>query len=114
MRHNFLWPAARAASSGSKTAKESGGLEIADKMVDAVTDRFWLLSCYPYLRRSRDEDLPRIVVSYIGDWLLLSSRFGLSGRRLLLSLRWQLVRHGRLRRGGAAGLQDSVVDHRLA
>lgn len=38
-------------------AKESGSLDIADKLIDSLTARFWLLSRYPYIGRRRDEDL---------------------------------------------------------
>jgi toxin ParE1/3/4 len=38
-------------------AKDSGSLEIADRLVDSLTDRFWLLGRYPYMGRKRDEDL---------------------------------------------------------
>lgn len=29
-------------------ANESGSFEIADKIVDAITERFWLISCHPH------------------------------------------------------------------
>ena len=38
-------------------AKESGSLDIADKLIDSLTARFWLLSRYPYIGRRRDGDL---------------------------------------------------------
>lgn len=38
-------------------AKESGSFEIADKIVDAITERFWLISSHPHIGRGRDEDL---------------------------------------------------------
>jgi toxin ParE1/3/4 len=38
-------------------ARESGSVEIADRLIDSITDRFFLLASYPYLGRSRDEDL---------------------------------------------------------
>jgi len=37
-------------------AKESGSIEIANRLVDSITDRFFLLATFPQLGRSRDED----------------------------------------------------------
>jgi toxin ParE1/3/4 len=37
-------------------AKESGSLDIANRLIDTITDRFFLLSGFPYLGRSREED----------------------------------------------------------
>ena len=38
-------------------AKESQSIEIADRVVDSITDRFFLLAAYPHVGRRRDEDL---------------------------------------------------------
>jgi toxin ParE1/3/4 len=38
-------------------ARESGSTEIADRLVDAITDRFFLLAKHPNMGRARDEDL---------------------------------------------------------
>jgi toxin ParE1/3/4 len=38
-------------------ANESGSIEIADRLIDALTERFYLLSRYPHLGRKRDADL---------------------------------------------------------
>lgn len=37
-------------------AKESGSAEIADRLIDSITNRFLLLARHPYLGRSRDDD----------------------------------------------------------
>jgi plasmid stabilization system protein ParE len=37
-------------------AKESGSLEIANRLIDTITDRFFVLASFPYIGRSRDED----------------------------------------------------------
>jgi toxin ParE1/3/4 len=37
--------------------KESGSVEIADRLVDSITDRFNLLAQYPHIGRERDADL---------------------------------------------------------
>ena len=38
-------------------AKESGSVEIADRLIDSITERFYLLACHPHIGRHRDEDL---------------------------------------------------------
>jgi toxin ParE1/3/4 len=38
------------------TAKESGSIEIANRFIDTITDRFLLLAGFLYIGRSRDED----------------------------------------------------------
>jgi len=39
------------------TARESGSVAIADRLIDAIVERFLLLARYPYAGRSRDHDL---------------------------------------------------------
>lgn len=36
-------------------AKESGGMDIADRLIESITRRFLLLSLYPHLGRRRDD-----------------------------------------------------------
>jgi toxin ParE1/3/4 len=36
-------------------AKESGSIEIANRLIDSIADRFFLLAGFPYMGRSRDE-----------------------------------------------------------
>ena len=38
-------------------AKESGSIEVANRLVDSITDRFLTLSHFPYIGRSREKDL---------------------------------------------------------
>jgi len=38
-------------------AKESASLDIANRLVDEITDRFFLLAGFPYLGRPREPDL---------------------------------------------------------
>ncbi len=38
-------------------AKASGSIEIADRVIDSLTDRFFLLARYPHIGRRRNEDL---------------------------------------------------------
>lgn len=37
--------------------KESGSVEIADRLIDSITERFYLLALHPHIGRRRDEDL---------------------------------------------------------
>jgi toxin ParE1/3/4 len=37
-------------------AKESGSVEIANRLIDSFTKRFLLLARHPYLGRARDDD----------------------------------------------------------
>ena len=53
-------------------AKESGNLEVADKIIDAITERFWLISRHPHIGRGRDEDLRSGLRSFpVGKHLIL-------------------------------------------
>jgi plasmid stabilization system protein ParE len=38
-------------------AKASGSIEVADRVIDTITERFYLLACYPHIGRHREEDL---------------------------------------------------------
>ena len=38
-------------------AQESGSVQIADRLIDSIVERFLLLTHHPYLGRPRDEDL---------------------------------------------------------
>ncbi len=38
-------------------ATRSGSIEIADRLIDSITDRFFLLATHPNIGRARDEDL---------------------------------------------------------
>lgn len=37
-------------------ARESGSIEIANRLIDNITGRFFLLASFPYMGRSRNED----------------------------------------------------------
>ena len=39
------------------TAKESGSVEIADRLIDSLTERFFMLGRHPHVGRPRDDDL---------------------------------------------------------
>ena len=53
-------------------AKESGSFEIADRLIDSLTDRFFLLASHPYLGRRRDEDLRPGLRSFpVGEYVII-------------------------------------------
>ena len=53
-------------------ARESGSIDVASRVVDAITDRFWVLAQNPYLGRRRDEDLrPGLRTFVAGDYVIV-------------------------------------------
>jgi toxin ParE1/3/4 len=53
-------------------AKESGSIEIADHLIDSITDRFFLLASRPYLGRTRDDDLGMASRSFaVGEYVIV-------------------------------------------
>ena len=52
-------------------AKESGSFQIADRLIDTITERFYLLACHPRIGRRRDEDLRPSRVVF--PWVSMSS-----------------------------------------
>jgi toxin ParE1/3/4 len=53
-------------------ARESGSFEIADRLVDSLTERFYLLSRYPHLGRRRDHDLRAGLRSFpVGEYVII-------------------------------------------
>jgi len=53
-------------------AKESHSIEIADRVVNSITDRFFLLATYPHLGRRRDEDLrPGLRSLPVGEYVII-------------------------------------------
>jgi toxin ParE1/3/4 len=53
-------------------AKESGSIEIADRVIDSVTDRFFLLARFPHMGRRRDEDLrPGLRSFVVGEYVII-------------------------------------------
>jgi plasmid stabilization system protein ParE len=39
-----------------RIAQESGSVDIANRVIDNITERFWLLAQHPFIGRRRDED----------------------------------------------------------
>jgi len=53
-------------------ATRSGSVEVADRLVDSITDRFLLLARHPNIGRSRDEDLrPGLRSLPVGDYVII-------------------------------------------
>ena len=53
-------------------AKESGSLEFADGLIDATTDRFFLLASHPYIGRVCHEDLGTGSRSFpVGEYVIV-------------------------------------------
>ena len=53
-------------------ASESRSVEVADRLIDSLTERFLLLSRYPNLGRPRDEDLRPGLRSFpVGEYLIV-------------------------------------------
>jgi len=53
-------------------ARESGSIDIATRVVEKITEHFWLLARYPYLGRARDEDLrPGLRTFPVDDYLII-------------------------------------------
>jgi toxin ParE1/3/4 len=53
-------------------ATKSGSLDVADRLIDSITDRFSLLARYPNLGRARDEDLREGLRSFpAGEYIII-------------------------------------------
>ena len=53
-------------------AKESGSIGIADRLIESITERFYLLSRYPHIGRRRDHDLRPGLRSFpVGEYLII-------------------------------------------
>jgi toxin ParE1/3/4 len=53
-------------------AKASGSIEVADRVIDTITERFYLLACYPHIGRHREEDLRPGLRSFpVGEYVIV-------------------------------------------
>jgi toxin ParE1/3/4 len=53
-------------------AKESGSTEIADRLIESIAERFYLLSRFPHIGRRRDHDLRVGLRSFpVGEYLII-------------------------------------------
>ncbi len=55
-------------------ARRSGSIEIANRLIDAMVDRCWLLGQHPQLGRRRDHDLRLGLRSFaVGEYVIIYS-----------------------------------------
>jgi toxin ParE1/3/4 len=53
-------------------AKESGSIEIANRLIDTLTDRFFMLAGFPYVGRARDDDFgPGCRSVAVGEYVII-------------------------------------------
>jgi len=53
-------------------AIESGSIDIANRLIDTVTDRFFRLASHPYLGRAREDDLGIGMRSFpVGEYIIV-------------------------------------------
>jgi toxin ParE1/3/4 len=53
-------------------ASKSGSVEIADRLIDSITGRFFLLASHPNIDRARDEDLRPGLRSFpVGEYVIV-------------------------------------------
>jgi toxin ParE1/3/4 len=53
-------------------ARESDRVDVATRVVEEITERFWLLARHPYVGRMRDEDLrPGLRSLPAGDYIII-------------------------------------------
>jgi toxin ParE1/3/4 len=53
-------------------ARESGSIAIANRLIDAITDRFLLLAQHPQIGRRRDHDLrPGLRTFVVGEYVII-------------------------------------------
>jgi len=53
-------------------AKKSGSIGIADRLIESVNERFYLLSRYPHIGRRRDYDLRPGLRSFpVGEYVII-------------------------------------------
>lgn len=53
-------------------ARESGNVEVADRLIDSISDRFFLLARHPNIGRRRDEDLRAGLRSFpVGEYVII-------------------------------------------
>jgi toxin ParE1/3/4 len=53
-------------------ASQSGSVEIADRLIDSITERFFLLASRPHVGRARDQDLRPGLRSFpVGEYVII-------------------------------------------
>lgn len=55
-------------------AQDSGSMDVASRLVDSITDRFFLLASFPHVGRVRDHDFGVGVRSFaVGEFIIVYS-----------------------------------------
>jgi toxin ParE1/3/4 len=53
-------------------ARESASIDIANRLIDSITERFWLLAQHPQIGRRRDTDLRPGLRSFpVGEYVII-------------------------------------------
>jgi toxin ParE1/3/4 len=52
-------------------AKESGSIEIADRLIDSITGRFYLLARHPHMGRRREDLRPDLRSFAVGEYVII-------------------------------------------
>lgn len=53
-------------------AVHSGSIEVADRLIDSITNRFFLLTTHPMIGRTRDEELrPGLRTFPVGEYVIV-------------------------------------------
>jgi toxin ParE1/3/4 len=52
-------------------ARESGGIDIANRLIDRITEHFWLLARHPWIGRQRDDLAPGLRSFAAGDYMII-------------------------------------------
>ena len=53
-------------------ARESQSIDAANRLIDSIADRFWLLAQHPQIGRRRDHDLRRGLRSFpVGEYVIV-------------------------------------------
>ena len=52
-------------------ARDSGSIEIADRLIDSITDRFFLLGNHPNVGRLRDDLRPGLRSFPVGQYVII-------------------------------------------
>jgi toxin ParE1/3/4 len=58
------------------TARESGSIDTANRVLDDITNSLWLLARYPYVGRRRDHDLRPGLRSFTSGQYVIVHRIG--------------------------------------
>ena len=63
-------------------AKESGGVDVANRLIDTITDRFYLLARFPHMGRFRGEDFGAGSRSFgVGEYVIA---YGVEGEEVVI------------------------------